>query len=97
MAGETEEVQRILDAIAELERITDDAACARAVTEVLDAWPDQHARLRTLRQARVLALRAQGKTWKEIGDIMGVHFTRARQIATGQRGSKREAPPAAAE
>lgn len=88
VAEPSREVQRILDAIAALEQIDDDEACVRAATDVLDQWPSQHARLRELRQQRVLILRAQGKTWREIGDLMGVHFTRARQIAEGQRGEK---------
>ena len=83
-----EEVQRVMDAIAALNDITDDAECVRATTDLLDEWPAQHARLRELRQERVLALRETGMTWKEIGDLMGVHFTRARQIAQGQRGDK---------
>lgn len=95
---ERAEVQRVLDAIAALEQIMDDEECARAATNLLDQWPDQHARLRELRQRRVLSLRDQGKTWKEIGDMLGVHFTRARQIAEGQRGEKnRPSKRAAAE
>jgi hypothetical protein len=88
VAQHPEEVQRIMDAIAALEGIDDDGACIRATTDLLDQWPAQHARLRELRQQRVLSLREQGKTWREIGDLMGVHFTRARQIAAGQRGEK---------
>lgn len=92
MADQAEEVQRILEAIAALEEISDDEARAKAVTAVLDQWPYQHTRLREVRQRAVLNLRAQGKTWKQIGDILGVHFTRARQIAQGQRGDKNRPP-----
>lgn len=95
MTDQPEEVHRLLEAIDALEAIQDDAACASAVTEVLNQWPDHHSRLREIRQRRVQALRAQGKTWAEIGTILGgVHPTRAQQIATGLRGSKR---PKAAE
>lgn len=97
MADHPREVQRVLDAIAALKNIDDDAACIRATTDVLDEWPKQHAELRELRQERVLKLREQGKTWKEIGDLMGVHFTRARQIAAGQRGDKNRPPKKSAE
>lgn len=93
----TEEVQRVMDAIAALAAIADDAECVRATTALLEGWPDQHARLRQLRQERVLALRETGMTWKEIGDLMGVHFTRARQIAQGQRGDKHRPGKAAGE
>ena len=90
MADQPEEVQRILDAIAALEEIPDDEARAKAATAVLDQWPAQHARLREMRQRAVLNLRARGRTWQQIGDLLGVHPTRAQQIATGKRGTKRE-------
>lgn len=90
MAEQPEEVQRLLEAIDALAAIEDDAACASAVTSVLNMWPDHHARLRQLRQQRVQALKDQGKTWAEIGEILGgVHPTRAQQIAKGLRGTKR--------
>ncbi|MCP3820093.1 hypothetical protein NLX86_18930 [Streptomyces sp. A3M-1-3] len=89
MSDHPKEVQRFLDAVSALEQIEDDAACAKAITDVLKDWPDSHARLREIRQERVLKLREQGKTWQEIGDLLGIHFTRAQQIAKGLRGSKR--------
>ncbi|MCL7377453.1 hypothetical protein [Streptomyces sp. 35G-GA-8] len=90
MEDQPEEVQRLLEAIAALEGIKDDAACASAVTQVLNDWPDLHSRLREIRQQRVQALKAQGKTWKEIAEILGgIHPTRAQQIGAGLRGSKR--------
>lgn len=96
MTDQPEEVRRLLEAIDALEAIQDDAACASAVTEVLKQWPEQHSRLREIRQRRVQALKEKGKTWAEIGVILGgVHATRAQQIATGLRGSKR--PPKKAE
>jgi hypothetical protein len=88
---QVEEVRRLLEAIERLERMQDDEACAKAVTQVLDTWPDHHARLRELRQARVQRMRDSGMTWQQIGDVLGVHSTRAQQIAKGLRGSKR--PP----
>lgn len=89
MDEQVEEVRRLLEAIERLERMQDDEACAKAVTQVLDTWPDHHARLRELRQERVQRLKDGGKTWQEIGDLLGVHFTRAQQIAKGMRGTKR--------
>jgi len=83
-----EEVVRFLDAIKALEEIEDDAACAQAITKVLKDWPENHARLREIRQERVRRMKGEGKTWQEIGDSMGIHFTRAQQIAKGIRGGK---------
>lgn len=96
MADQPEEVRRLVEAIEALEAIEDDAEAARAATQVLDEWPAHHARLRELRQRRVLALKEQGKTWQQIADeaLGGVHPTRAQQIAQGKRGTKR---PKAAE
>ncbi|MGW6459106.1 hypothetical protein ACWF94_24820 [Streptomyces sp. NPDC055078] len=90
MEDQPEEVRRLVEAIDALEAIEDDAACASAVTQVLDQWPTHHARLREIRQRRVQALKDSGKTWAEIGVILGnLHPTRAQQIAKGHRGAKR--------
>ncbi|GGX99166.1 hypothetical protein [Streptomyces fructofermentans] len=89
MDEQVEEVRRLLEAIERLEQMQDDEACAKAVTQVLETWPDHHARLRELRQQRVLRMKESGMTWQQIGDVLGVHFTRAQQIAKGMRGSKR--------
>jgi hypothetical protein len=86
---QVEEVRRLLEAIERLEQMQDDEACAKAVTQVLDIWPDHHARLRELRQQRVQRMKDSGMTWQQIGDALGVHYTRAQQIAKGMRGSKR--------
>lgn len=88
MEQQPEEVTRVLDAITALEEIADDEARAVAATAILDQWPEAHAKLRQVRQQAVINLRGQGRTWKQIGDLLGIHFTRARQIAQGQRGVK---------
>jgi hypothetical protein len=90
---EREEVRRVLEAIKALAAIEDDTECVKAVTDLLGEWPKAHAQLRELRQERVQRLRSEQKlTWQEIATILGgVHPTRAQQIATGLRGTKR--PP----
>lgn len=90
MVDQPKEVQRILDATAALEEIADDADRARAVTAILNEWPDQHARLREVRQQAILKMKSEGKTWAQIGKALGVHATRAQQIAVGKRGDKRD-------
>lgn len=89
MEDQPPEVRAFMESIEALQAIEDDAACAKAITDVLKDWPTSHARLREIRQQRVLNLRSEGRTWKEIGDLLGIHFTRAQQIAGGLRGSKR--------
>ncbi|MGF0163108.1 hypothetical protein ACQRET_03565 [Streptomyces koyangensis] len=91
---DAEEVRRLKEAIGALAAIKDDEACAKAISVVLEDWPDLHADLRKLRQERVQRLKQSGLTWKQVGALLGrdgVTAARAQQIATGLRGAKR--PP----
>ncbi|MEU8886710.1 hypothetical protein [Streptomyces sp. NPDC048442] len=89
MADQPEEVRRLVEAIDAFEAIKDDTACAVAVSKALEQWPTYHARLRELRQKRVQALKAEGQTWSQIADTLGVTAARAQQIGAGLRGTKR--------
>ncbi|MFE9127068.1 hypothetical protein ACFYOF_16885 [Streptomyces sp. NPDC007148] len=85
-----EEVQRLVEAIKAFEAIEDDEACAVAVSQALKDWPDHQVALRELRQQRVQALKAQGKTWEEIGRLLGgITAARAQQIGAGVSGAQR--------
>lgn len=95
MADQPEEVTRLVEAIKAFESIEDDEACAIAVSQALKDWPDHQVRLRELRQQRVKALKEQGKTWEEIGRLLGVTAARAQQIAAGVSGAKRRKAEAA--
>ncbi|MFJ3249137.1 hypothetical protein [Streptomyces sp. NPDC086782] len=90
---EPEEVRRLEEAIAALDAIEDDEACAQAVSLVLDAWPEHGKRLAAIRQERVKRLHDQRRlSWAAIGTLLkrrngkGVSGARAQQIATGQSG-----------
>jgi hypothetical protein len=83
------EVNRLVEAIEAIEAIEDDVECAKAVAEALDEWPQYQKWLRGVRQKRVQALRAQGKTWPEIGALLGVSPQRAQAIAVGISGAQR--------
>jgi hypothetical protein len=83
------EVNRLVEAIQAIEAIEDDVECAKTVAETLDEWPQYQKRLREVRQRRVQSLRAQGKTWPEIGALLGVSPQRAQAIAVGLSGSVR--------
>ncbi|MEV5677284.1 hypothetical protein [Streptomyces sp. NPDC052179] len=85
-----EEVRRLVDAVEALIAIEDDAECAEAISAALKYWGDNSPKLREARQERVMSLKSQGKTWQEIGDLMGVHFTRAQQIGNGISGAVRQ-------
>ncbi|MFK0063404.1 hypothetical protein ACIQTN_29765 [Streptomyces werraensis] len=88
-----EEVRRLEEAIAALDAIEDDEACAQAVSLILDAWPEHGKRLAAIRQQRVQRLHDQRRlSWATIGAMLkrrngkGVSGARAQQIATGQSG-----------
>jgi hypothetical protein len=85
-----EEVTRLVKAIEAFEAIEDDEACAVAVGAALNDWPQHQVRLRKLRQERVQALKEQGKTWAEIGKLLGgISGARAQQIGAGISGAER--------
>ncbi|MFF0138520.1 hypothetical protein ACFYRN_19020 [Streptomyces sp. NPDC005227] len=96
MADQPEEVTRLVEAIKAFESIADDEACAVAVSQALQNWPDHQSALRQLRQQRVQALKAQGMTWQEIGRLLGgISAARAQQIAAGVSGAQRRKAEAA--
>lgn len=98
MADQPKEVTRLVEAITAFETIEDDEACAVAVSRALEDWPDHQVQLRKLRQKRVQALKAQGKTWEEIGRLLGgISAARAQQIAAGVSGAQRRKAEAAKE
>jgi hypothetical protein len=98
VADQPEEVTRLVEAIKAFESIADDEACAVAVSQALQDWPGHQVRLRELRQQRVQALKAQGKTWQEIGRLLGgISAARAQQIAAGVSGAQRRKAEAAKE
>lgn len=77
-----EEVQRVLDAI---DALGEGSATDRAqrLTQLLDQWPDTHAKVREMRQQAVAELHASGLSYRKIGDLLGISFGRVRQIVDG--------------
>jgi DNA-directed RNA polymerase sigma subunit (sigma70/sigma32) len=73
-------VQAAVDSVKALPAPEDRARAASAVLLVLK---EANATLAKLRQADVKAMRAAGMTWGQIGAVLGVHRSRARQIETG--------------
>jgi uncharacterized protein YerC len=80
---ESEEVRRVVDAIDALGEMSDTLARARALTTLLDDWPDHHSRIRQLRQDAFRMLSDEGMTYKEIGAELGISAARVGQIVTG--------------
>ncbi|MBW1601416.1 hypothetical protein JJV70_04700 [Streptomyces sp. JJ66] len=89
--GEEEEVRLVLEVLDSLERMDDPAERARKAGALLKAWPDQHMRLREIRQAAVVALRAKNVSYRNIAKTLGISLARVQQIEAGTRG-KQEKP-----
>ncbi|MFJ2209354.1 sigma factor-like helix-turn-helix DNA-binding protein [Streptomyces microflavus] len=81
-------MEAVRDALRALDEIPDRVARAKALGDVLAEWPDHHSALREKRQEIVKEMRAEQMTYREIGEVLGIHFTRVRQIEGGQRGAK---------
>ncbi|HWB34887.1 MAG TPA: helix-turn-helix domain-containing protein [Rugosimonospora sp.] len=79
--------------IEEVEQITDPVERAREAGRRLVAIPEWQERLRKIRRAAVLELRASRYTYAEIGKELGIHRNRVQQIAEGrtQGGSAKSA------
>ncbi|WP_320067853.1 hypothetical protein [Micromonospora sp. RTGN7] len=73
----------------------DPADRARALGAALEAVPELQSALRAARADAVIALK-QGRTWEEVGEIIGLHPARASQIARGVTGGTKRRPEPAA-
>lgn len=77
------------------------AARAKSLTELLDAWPDVHSRVRAMRQAAMQEMQDDGKSLRKISAETGISFGRVREIIQGvtkrPRKPKKEAAPPAEE
>lgn len=78
------EVRRVLDALDDLERISDAGDRARALGQLLPRMPGLTSKLRQMRQQAVITLRQQGHSWQAIGDILGRHRQTAKDIYEGR-------------
>lgn len=68
----------------QIEQIADPAERAREIGRRLGEIPDYQERLRKMRQAAVLLMRAEGKSFAVIGKEIGLHRNRVQQIAEGR-------------
>jgi hypothetical protein len=80
MDERAEDVQKAIDAITQ---IKDPQVRARVATEVLDLIHNANSTLARLRREDIRALRAAGMSYRKIGEAIGIHFTRVKQIETG--------------
>lgn len=87
----------MLEVVDSLERIEDPGEQARRAGGLLELWPAQHTRLREIRQAAVVAMRAQKVSYRDIAKKLGISLVRVQQIEAGERGRKPRPSPAAEE
>lgn len=73
----------VRDAVDAIVAMTDAQARAKAASEVLKVLSEANGILAKLRQEDIKTLRDAGLTYKQIGDAIGVHFTRVKQIESG--------------
>jgi DNA-directed RNA polymerase specialized sigma subunit len=83
-----EEVKAVNDAVGGVLGIPDRLERAAALAKLLEDWPDLHSQLREARKKIVEEMRSEKLTYREIGEALGMHYTRVRQIEKGQRGEK---------
>ncbi|HEU4422078.1 MAG TPA: hypothetical protein VFR67_06000 [Pilimelia sp.] len=69
----------------------DPAERARAIGAALEAIPELQSTLRAARADAVTALK-EGRTWDQVGEILGLHPARASQIARGVTGGAKHRP-----
>jgi hypothetical protein len=77
-------VENPLTGIEDIESIKDPAERAREIGRRLKQIPDFQARLREMRQAAVLEMRAKGMTFASIAEAIELHRNRVQQIAEGR-------------
>lgn len=70
--------------IEQIEEITDPLERALEIGRRLNQIPEFQAKLSDMRRAAVLEMKAQGMSYKEIGEALGMHRNRAQQIAEGR-------------
>lgn len=75
-----------LDDIEQVERIADPAERAREVGRRLAEIPTWQERLKAVRRAAVLELRADRYSFAQIGEMLSLHRNRVQQIAEGRSG-----------
>ncbi|GGW99773.1 helix-turn-helix domain-containing protein [Streptomyces chryseus] len=87
-----EEARRVLTAFNDLVEMTDEAAQARAISQVLRDQPANTQRLKAIRRAYVLRRRAENISYRKIAAELGVSAGTVQDIERGYSGSGRDRP-----
>lgn len=73
----------VQDAVAAVLAITDRTERAKAATDVLKVLGEANGALAKQRQEDIVAMRAAGMSYRQIGAALEIHHTRVRQIEFG--------------
>ncbi|WP_329521078.1 hypothetical protein [Spirillospora sp. NBC_01491] len=79
-----EHAQRIQDTITEITEIEDPQVRAKIVTEVLKVIHTGNSTLSAARREDIKELREAGLSYRKIGPLIGVHFSRVKQLESGE-------------
>ena len=76
------------DAVTALAAIEDATERARAAGELTEAVRETAPEIARIRQEAIRELRAQKLSYRKIGELLGIHFTRVKQLETGESTGK---------
>lgn len=94
---ESEEARGVSEALKRVEEIDDPVQRAVAISEVLRDYEERAPRLRNLRREAVLAMRAEGISYRKIAAKLGVSLGTVQNIERGHGsawGTKSRTKPA---
>lgn len=76
------------DAVDALAAIPDATERAKAAGDFIDATRETSPRVTAIRQEAIKQMRADGMTYRAIGERLGIHFTRVKQLESGESTGK---------
>jgi DNA-directed RNA polymerase specialized sigma24 family protein len=79
----TEEAQKVIDALKQLEQIEDPVRRAVAISEVLKDYEERAPQLRDLRRETVLQLRGEKVSYRKIAAMLKVSLGTVQNIERG--------------
>lgn len=76
------------DAVAALADIPDATERARAAGDMTEAMRETAPEVARIRQEAIKAMREENLSYRAIGELLGIHFTRVKQLETGESTGK---------